>query len=87
MSIVKNTTQIKKFLKKRAETVFFYGSYMAIAMMRIGINIVSTAIIAHFIPVQGVTLETLFLVKLFGIIILISGIQGMLEIKKRRKDG
>jgi len=78
---------IIKANKIRKETLFFYGHYISIAMMGVEVNILSAAVIAYFIPVHGVTLETLFLVILFGIIILISGIQGLLEISKRRKNG
>lgn len=79
--LIVNIKKVKKGI------LFFYGHYISIAMMGMGVNILSAAVIAYFIPVQNVTLGTLFLVKLFGIIILISGIQGVLEISKRKKNG
>ncbi|QKF59213.1 hypothetical protein [Aliarcobacter lanthieri] len=71
-----------KEIKISRDTILFYGKYIAIAIMGIGTNIISAGILGHFMPVEGVTLETLFLVKNFGIIILISGAKMLLKIEK-----
>ncbi|MDX4047387.1 hypothetical protein Q6A75_00430 [Aliarcobacter skirrowii] len=52
-----------KEIKISRDTILFYGKYIAIAIMGIGTNIISAEILGHFMPVEGVTLETVSLPK------------------------